>query len=228
VRVLIHVARRVISKRPPWLTYEEKMALHADAYRAMLENNAHNFTATGCDYSRAEKIAITCATFGIDHDAQRAREKAKQRESKRVAWKPVQRQHLATTSADGRWVTRPKRKRYDRSNAMTDQARRALLDVKVCAYCGETPETDRDDLGATWHIDHVVPISKGGADDLSNMVKACRRCNLRKHAKTWVPHYGTLYADGHVEERSGPDQRAGEREKGKKLAHPAAEAGQMA
>ncbi|MET9425626.1 HNH endonuclease [Streptomyces sp. NPDC006540] len=43
-----------------------------------------------------------------------------------------------------------------------------------CAYCPER---------AT-HLDHVIPLSKGGEDVESNMVPACQRCNLSKGAKT--------------------------------------------
>lgn len=43
-------------------------------------------------------------------------------------------------------------------------------DGGVCAYCGDVATTS----------DHVVPKSKGGTDDLSNLVAACRPCNSRK------------------------------------------------
>ncbi|MFI2188009.1 HNH endonuclease [Streptomyces sioyaensis] len=44
----------------------------------------------------------------------------------------------------------------------------------ACAYCG---------AHAT-HLDHVTPLSKGGADVESNIVPACAPCNLSKGAKT--------------------------------------------
>lgn len=44
----------------------------------------------------------------------------------------------------------------------------------VCAYCN---------AHAT-HLDHVHPLSKGGADIESNIVPACAACNLSKGAKT--------------------------------------------
>jgi 5-methylcytosine-specific restriction endonuclease McrA len=34
------------------------------------------------------------------------------------------------------------------------------------------------------HLDHVEPLSKGGADVESNIVPACAPCNLSKGAKT--------------------------------------------
>lgn len=43
-----------------------------------------------------------------------------------------------------------------------------------CAYC---------DARAT-HLDHVHPLSKGGADAAHNIVPACAGCNLSKGAKT--------------------------------------------
>lgn len=36
----------------------------------------------------------------------------------------------------------------------------------------------------TFHIDHVVPVSKGGTNDLHNLALACIRCNLVKHNKS--------------------------------------------
>jgi 5-methylcytosine-specific restriction endonuclease McrA len=42
------------------------------------------------------------------------------------------------------------------------------------------------EVGDTYHVDHVVPISKGGSNDPSNLVVACAPCNLRKNDK--LPH----------------------------------------
>ena len=35
----------------------------------------------------------------------------------------------------------------------------------------------------SFHVDHYVPLAKGGAHELANLVIACPTCNLRKHAK---------------------------------------------
>jgi len=43
-----------------------------------------------------------------------------------------------------------------------------------CAYCGVSLEKG-------CQIDHVVPISKGGADAIFNLVPACPRCNNSKN-----------------------------------------------
>ena len=51
-------------------------------------------------------------------------------------------------------------------------SRRAVLarDAHRCAYCGSLADT----------VDHVVPRSRGGAHDWSNVVACCKRHNLEK------------------------------------------------
>ncbi|MEI6847531.1 MAG: HNH endonuclease [Chlorobiaceae bacterium] len=51
-----------------------------------------------------------------------------------------------------------------------------LRDGYQCQYCGTT------DPPLT--IDHIVPISKGGAYSWENLITACRRCNVKKGNKT--------------------------------------------
>jgi hypothetical protein len=38
--------------------------------------------------------------------------------------------------------------------------------------------------GATFHIEHIVPGSRGGLTELANLAWACPSCNLRKSART--------------------------------------------
>jgi 5-methylcytosine-specific restriction endonuclease McrA len=48
-----------------------------------------------------------------------------------------------------------------------------------CYYCGEK-------VGKKYHVDHVVPLSRGGSHSPDNIVIACPTCNLRKNNK--LPH----------------------------------------
>jgi 5-methylcytosine-specific restriction endonuclease McrA len=45
-----------------------------------------------------------------------------------------------------------------------------------CFYC-------KDPLISDFHVDHKIPIAKGGSHSLDNMVLACMPCNQEKHAK---------------------------------------------
>ena len=53
-----------------------------------------------------------------------------------------------------------------------------LMFDRRCAYCG-AKITCRE-----MQIDHVVPLYNGGADDIDNMLPACRSCNKYKSTMT--------------------------------------------
>lgn len=56
----------------------------------------------------------------------------------------------------------------------------------TCHYCGERGATNDGPDGRAWHIDHVIPRSKGGRDERANYVLACATCNLAKRAAPYV------------------------------------------
>lgn len=49
-------------------------------------------------------------------------------------------------------------------------------DNYTCNYCGQ--------IGGKLEADHVIAFSKGGTDDLENLVTSCRRCNRQKKDKS--------------------------------------------
>lgn len=49
-------------------------------------------------------------------------------------------------------------------------------DGERCVYCG--------DEAGPFHLDHVVPYSRGGDHEVDNLVVACATCNVSKGAKT--------------------------------------------
>jgi len=54
---------------------------------------------------------------------------------------------------------------------------------RTCFYCHRRGTWDHDPDHNPWNIDHLEPWSKGGADDFSNYVLSCRRCNIQKGAR---------------------------------------------
>jgi 5-methylcytosine-specific restriction endonuclease McrA len=45
-----------------------------------------------------------------------------------------------------------------------------------CPYC-------RVSLKGGYHTDHIVPLSKGGTNWISNIQLTCKKCNLKKHSR---------------------------------------------
>ena len=73
-------------------------------------------------------------------------------------------------------------------------------DGNACVYCNRKQgeyaptETARDGY---LHIDHVIPLTNGGTDDISNLATACAVCNMFKSDRTpeecgldWPEHNG--------------------------------------
>lgn len=58
-----------------------------------------------------------------------------------------------------------------------------FLQKRRCYYCSIK-------ISKKYHIDHIVPLSRGGSDDISNLCIACVSCNLQKGTKLigeWIP-----------------------------------------
>jgi predicted restriction endonuclease len=49
-----------------------------------------------------------------------------------------------------------------------------------CAYCGETENLT---------LDHITPRSKGGTDRVTNVLCACKECNISKGHQMWSDWY---------------------------------------
>ena len=48
---------------------------------------------------------------------------------------------------------------------------------RKCVLCGAAPEIDSE---VRLHVDHIVPRSKGGSNEMSNLQVLCSECNLGK------------------------------------------------
>lgn len=65
-------------------------------------------------------------------------------------------------------------------NATAGEVRRAEVwerDLGICYLCMGKADPDN------WHLDHVIPLSRGGSHSLDNVAVTHPACNLRKGAK---------------------------------------------
>jgi len=61
-------------------------------------------------------------------------------------------------------------KRYNSAYYLRVRAEVLQRDYYTCHYCGMEANT----------ADHLIPISKGGTDEATNMVACCTKCNSSK------------------------------------------------
>ncbi len=54
----------------------------------------------------------------------------------------------------------------------------------LCAYCESL-------LDGKYHVDHMTPLCRGGANGWENLALVCPPCNLRKHARTVEEFFGS-------------------------------------
>ena len=53
-----------------------------------------------------------------------------------------------------------------------------------CEYC-HAPQLLAN---SPFHIEHIIPRSRGGTDDLANLALGCNACNLAKGSRTSAPN----------------------------------------
>lgn len=103
----------------------------------------------------------------------RAAQKEKEREEKRAQAEAARLEREKAMPEQRRFVAEQRR-------LMTDSLRYEVLkrDGFRCQICGATAAD-----GYKLHIDHIMPVSKGGRTELSNLRVLCERCNMGKRDK---------------------------------------------
>jgi len=100
-------------------------------------------------------------------------------------WAKIKDEVMEFFAIEGDEITNPnfdrwqrERRRLEGRQPMSAATRAFILerDGYQCTYCAATE--------GPMEVDHVVPVSRGGSDEMENLVCACRACNRSKSAKT--------------------------------------------
>jgi hypothetical protein len=149
--------------------------------RARLQKNSNRLNARSREKRRRENRA----RFGIDDrrrtnkSADQRRAEARQRgrkwiERHREEWRLQQRTNASKRRAKKRGTSiGTDRKAYAAFIRHVATAKRLR-----CYWCGKVTARKRR------HVDHVIAIVNGGADDVHNLCCACSKCNLRKNRRS--------------------------------------------
>ena len=74
-----------------------------------------------------------------------------------------------------------KEKKIQKRNPIESRLRHEVFkrDNYKCIECG------KDNKNSTLHVDHIIPISQSGNDELENLQTLCQACNLAKSNRKW-------------------------------------------
>ena len=153
------------------------------------------------DYTWEEKIALTALAQGVDYVPGRNDRPPRMRSGWLINAKI---EDLASRrrydivrridSVDVAPLPTTKRSGNRRNRTKMGKAREILGSVTECSYCGRAGDRDIGPDGKKWHIDHIIPISKSGTNELDNLCKACATCNTKKGDRLVAVMEGALTA----------------------------------
>jgi 5-methylcytosine-specific restriction endonuclease McrA len=178
-----HTKITSVNQRKNRMRYNGYSQKHVDTHRDVI--NARN-----CKRRREhpEKVRATDRRY---REAHPDKVKEVQRTSKR---KLRQEQPERVRAYDREYSKRPNARLTDKVNGHAKRARKRAAEGNHtaaqeleqlkrqkgrCYYCGSM-------VGDDWQPDHVIPLSRGGSNDISNIVITCRKCNNKKLNK--LPH----------------------------------------
>jgi 5-methylcytosine-specific restriction endonuclease McrA len=120
--------------------------------------------------------------YRMEHRQEERERWARWRESHRDDARENQARYYATHSDN--WRAQAHKRRVliasGPQHTLGDELRAYLLSSGRCTYCGAVTSWERG------HIDHVVPLARGGGNDRGNIVWSCAFCNRSKGAKLLV------------------------------------------
>ncbi len=133
-------------------------------------------------------IIVLCAGSGIVSVFRKAK-KEEERQERLRKHEQDEEQRLREKSAHRQFIAKQRR-------LMSDSLRYDVLhrDGFRCQICGATQKD-----GVKLHVDHILPVSKGGRTEMSNLRTLCERCNMGKRDKIETPQ---------VDEALTPDEFA--------------------
>lgn len=125
-----------------------------------------------------------------DVELESRRENYKQHKAERLelnrAWRKANPEQSAKIAYIAKHRRRARKANAIGSHTTADIERIYLAQNGCCAYCDMPLPADK------YHLDHIIPLSRGGSDNADNLTISCSRCNLSKGDKLlseWEPPF---------------------------------------
>lgn len=159
-------------KRQYQQSNKEKIVIYQKQYH---QENKGEITIRVKQYYQDNKEKITIRTK--QHYQEHKEEIAEQ--------KKLYRQTEKGKNADRRGVDKRRALKYGNIYEVFDSKEIFERDSYICQLCGKKTRPDYKNVYHPLYpnLDHIVPLSKGGAHTRLNTQCSCRQCNIEKHNK---------------------------------------------
>lgn len=154
----------------------------ADFYKNKSAKDGHQSHCKPCNLASNKKWQEKNLDKFAGYSAEFRKRNPEKTKAVVIEWRLQNKEHIRKYSKNYR-IKHPEQKLKGRQ---TRRARRTKASVylvttkdleqimsKACIYCGAPSQ----------HLDHIIPLSRGGAHSISNLVAACATCNLSKYNK---------------------------------------------
>ncbi len=170
-------------------------------HKSKYQKDGHSFYCKSCNCARVSEWT----TRNLEKNRSRARSWADDHRDANKSWQ--QNNKKACREKNKKWFDKnqDKRRSYDvkrkalkRNASGPHHTADDIKELKViqknrCSYCGT-------DISQKYHVDHIVPLSRGGSNKKDNIALTCPRCNLSKHDKLlwteWMPLLASVFCNG--------------------------------
>lgn len=78
----------------------------------------------------------------------------------------------------------------DAGKITSSEASNIISNTSNCYWCNT--KLDKENASRNIHLDHYVPLSKGGRNTIDNIVVSCAKCNMLKKAKDPISFANSL------------------------------------
>ena len=165
---------RTVCRQCDNATYRTKRAEHLELYKARelrrREQNREYNAARQRAYQKGKGKEIVRAYRKQWVQTEKGKLSTQAKSSR---WRKTEKGRIASRI----WTSRRRARLLGATGSFTSQDWIAILKAQknICGYCGQR-FTERKPPT----IDHVLPLARGGTNDATNIVAACKSCNSKK------------------------------------------------